>query len=129
MSEKMIGYSLLVIGILIICFTGFSVYTVFTKQAEPVQLFNFQGIGINVSQIVSGSLPSEISQFVAKNKEPQTTEIISADMLNVSSNFIAHYILMGFLASIGFKLATLGTMLVRPIVVKLKTKEVEVEKV
>ncbi len=123
MSEKVIGYILLCVGIIVIALSGYSVFAVFTKQAEPVKLFNFKGIGINVSQIASNSLPAELSQFVSKNQTPQTTEIISADMLNETSNFIAHYILMGFIASIGFKLASLGVMLVRPIVVKLRAKE------
>ncbi len=124
MSEKIIGYGLLISGIIIIALSGYSVYSVFTKQGEPVKLFNFKGIGINISQIAVNSLPQGISQFAPKNDNPQTTEIISADMLNETSNFIAHYILMGFIASIGFKIATLGTMMVRPIVVKLRAQPI-----
>ena len=124
MSEKIIGYILLCVGIVVIALSGYSVYAVFTKQAEPVKLFNFKGIGIDVNQVISNSLPPEIAQMVTKNQKPQSTEIISADILNETSNFVAHYILMGFIASLGFKIATLGTTLVRPVVVKLKENRI-----
>lgn len=122
MAEKITGYLLLLIGITIIVLSGYSVYSVFTKQSQPVKLFNFNGISINVGQIVMGNLPADVAQFAPKNQSPQTTEIISPQMLNDSSNIFAHYILMGFIASLGFKLASLGVMLIRPIVVKLRTQ-------
>ena len=100
MSEKIIGYTLLVCGIAIILFTAFNVYFVFTKQAQPIQLFNFPAVSLD---LIPGAKP---------------TEILPADVLNQSSNIFAHLLLMGFMASIGQKLATLGVQLVRPIVVK-----------
>ena len=109
MSEKIIGYTLLVCGIAIILFTAFNVYFVFTKQAQSIQLFNFPAISLDMSQSLGVPLPKS-----------KPTELISADILNQSSNVFAHLFLMGFIASIGQKLANLGVQLVRPIVVKLK---------
>ena len=124
MSEKIIGYILLILGLIIIFFSGFSVYQVFTKQAKPAQLFNFKGIGLDTSSIISNSLPPEFAQMVPKNSGGATQEIIPPALLNESSNIFAHLMLMGFLMSLGAKIASLGIQLVRPIVVKLKTKEV-----
>lgn len=105
MSEKIIGYTLLVCGIAIILFSAFNVYFVFTGQAQPIHLFNFPAVSLAV---VPGAKP---------------VELVSADMLNQTSNVFAHLFLMGFLASIGEKLASLGIQLLRPIVVKSKEEK------
>lgn len=113
MSEKIIGYILLFAGVIIILFSGFSVYGVFSKKAKPVQFFTIESVpieipiaGQNVDKEISGggiNLPTEVIQ----------------DPLNS----FAHLALMMFIGGVGFKIASLGTMLVRPVVVKLKSKE------
>lgn len=118
MSEKIIGYTLLSSGIAIILFSAFNVVFVFTKQAQPVQLFNFPAITFDMSQSLTAGLPPQLAQAVKTSSKP--TELISAEMLNQTSNIFAHLLLMGFLAGIGQKLASLGVQLVRPIVVKSK---------
>lgn len=127
MTEKIIGYVLLIIGVVIIIFSAISVWGVFTKKTQPVQLFNFEGISLDVGGIVqqnlSQSLPPEAAGLLKQQASSQPTEIIPPDLINDSSNIFAHLILMGFIASIGFKIASLGVMLVRPVVVKLKAKE------
>lgn len=119
MSEKITGYTLLVCGIALILFCAFNVYFVFTKQAQPVQLFSFPAISFDMSQSLTAGLPPEIARSLPKTAA-KPTELISANMLNQTSNIFAHLFLMGFLASIGEKLASLGIQLVRPIVVKSK---------
>jgi len=47
-------------------------------------------------------------------------ELISSDLLNESSNLAAHLFLMGFMASIGYKIGSLGIQMLRPIVVKVR---------
>lgn len=113
MSEKVVGYSLLAIGIVIILFSALSVYMVFTKRVMPIDLFSFPGISVEV--------PRENTD--ATTQSTQKTELISPAMLNESSNLFAHLMLMGFMASIGSKIAAIGVSMVRPIVVKLKAKE------
>lgn len=110
MTEKIVGYSLLIIGVFVIIFCGLNVLFVFTGKALPIQPFNFPGVSLDLSQ--SLGLP--------KTAGVKPTELISADMLNQSSNLFTHLFLMGFLAGIGQKLASLGVQLVRPIVVKSK---------
>lgn len=108
MSEKISGYTLLISGIAIILFCAFNVVFVFTGRAQPIQLFNFPAMSLDLGS--SLGLPTAT----------KPTEMISAAMLNQTSNIAAHLFLMGFLASIGEKLASLGVQLVRPIVVKSK---------
>lgn len=125
MSEKILGYVLITLGILVMIGASFNLYQVFTKQARPVQLFDFASISINTNEMVAANLPTELSGLMQQNPaNVQKTEIISAEMINDSSNIFAHLLLVGFFVSLGYKLASLGVQLVRPIVVKLKAKEV-----
>ena len=105
MSEKISGYLLLLGGLIIIFYSAFSIYQVFTKQSQPIQLFSGEGIKV---EIPGSKAPSEL---------------IPADQLNEISNLTAHYLLMSFLVSIGFKISSLGVQLLRPIEVKLATKQ------
>lgn len=118
MTEKIIGYLLLGIGLLFIVYSAFDSYQVFTKQKQPIQLFTFSGISLDVTQALSAGLPKELTQ-TGFSLPPQKQQIISADMINIPMNLFAELLLMGFMASIGARLATIGTQLIRPIVVKL----------
>jgi hypothetical protein len=109
MNEKILGYSLVILGIAVILFAGVSVYSVFTGRTKPFGLFNFPSISIDIPQ--AGK-----------------TEVISARTLNDSSDMIAYVVLMSFIAGIGSRLSTIGAMLVRPINVKLKAREVKQDK-
>lgn len=122
MTEKVLGYILLGAGVFTLLFAAFNIYQVFTKQIRPVQVFNLKGISLDTSKIMENSLPPEFAGLMQSNK-PSSQEIIPAQMLNDSSNLFAHLLFMGFIASIGVKLATIGTQLIRPIVVKLRTTE------
>lgn len=132
MKEKIFGYFLIFTGIVIIFSTVINIYRVFTKQSEPIQIFNFSGISINPSQLQPDSmadLPDEISKNLPDQiKMPQETQIIQPELLNNTSNLVAHLVLMGFILNAGYKLASIGTMMARPIVVKLKSQEQSQEK-
>jgi hypothetical protein len=113
MSEKIIGYILLFAGIVIILFSGFSVYGVFSKKTKPVQFFSI------------GTLPIEIpiaGQNVDKEIDGAGIDI-PMEVIQDPLNSFAHLALMMFIGGVGFKISSLGTMLVRPVVVKLKSKE------
>lgn len=110
MSEKISGYTLLISGIAIILFCAFNVVFVFTGRAQPIQIFNFPALSLDLGQ--SLGLPGGAAT--------KPMDLVPGDMLNQTSNLFAHLFLMGFLASIGEKLASLGVQLVRPIVVKSK---------
>ena len=124
MTEKIIGYLLIAGGILVMIFSSFDVYLIFTKQKEPIKLFSFKGVGIDTGKLLPADLPPELSKQLQTNQLGQNqVELISPDILNDTSNIFAHIILMGFILNLGYKLASLGTKLVRPIQVKLKTTD------
>lgn len=120
--EKLVGYSLLLVGIVTIIFAAFSAYTVFTKQTKPVQLFNLPAPKLDVAQMMSGSLPPELRGMIDSSQNTQ--EIISQETINQPLNLYAHLFLMGFVANIGHKIASLGVMLIRPVIVKMKETKV-----
>lgn len=106
MSEKVVGYTLLIVGLIVIVFAAINIFAVFTGKAEPVQLFNFAPV---VLTLIPGTKP---------------TELFPARDLNQMANISAQLFLMGFLAGIGQKLASLGVQLVRPIVIKTKDDKI-----
>ena len=92
MTEKILGYILLGLGIMTIIYSGLNVYAVFTKQTQPVKLFNFKGIGLDTSQILATSLPPEAAQFLKQNPDkPAPSEIISAELINDTSNIFVFW--------------------------------------
>lgn len=127
MSEKIIGYTLLIIGIVIIFFSANSVYMVFTGRDKPLPLFHLSGVSMETPQVSTTNLPPEIVKALKlEAQKSQKMEIISAEMINTPLNFYAHLFFMGFLATIGYKIASLGVMLVRPLIVKVRGVKEEV---
>lgn len=118
MSEKILGYLLLLLGLGIIFVSTLSAYRVLTKKEAPIQLFNFSGISLKPTQMLGSSLPPQLLSQIKGSESP--IEILSPQILNDTSNIFVHLMFMGFFVSVGFKIASLGAMLVRPIVVKAK---------
>jgi hypothetical protein len=112
-DTKIIGYILLLLGLGQIAFSGLNIYQVFTGQVKPIKTFELHGVSLDFSTLV----PPDILNSQTSPK----TEIISSSTINDISNLTAHYLLISFLASLGFKVSSLGIQLLRPIEVKLKT--------
>lgn len=122
MTEKVFGYVLIVLGVLFILGSAYSVYAVFTNRADPIQFFSVGGISLDPTQLLGG-LPPELTQVMKEGGQQSKTEIIPEALINKNLNAFAHLVLMGFMGGVGLKLATIGAMLVRPIVVKVKENE------
>lgn len=128
MDTKISGYTLLVIGIALIAWSVLSVYQVFTGKASAYKLFAFDGIGLDLSALVgtqqvnTSGLPDnfELPARYLETGEAPKTELVPSNLLNDTTNVIFHLMLMGFVASGGFKIASIGTMLVRPVKVTLR---------
>lgn len=118
MSEKIVGYILLVFGIFLIVIALFRVYQVFTGQSKAYSLFNLPGISLDLSQVMGLDLPPEQK----KSLDPKNfkTDLVSPEVLNQPLNLFFHILFMGFIANIGFKISSLGVQLLRPIKVNLR---------
>ena len=124
MEEKIVGYLLIGSGLIVMVLASLSVYSVFTKKSAPVQLFNFGPISLDASQLIPQDLPEGAGEIINKQSSGlPKAELLPANVLNDSSNVFAHHFLMGFIVSVGYKIASLGAVLVRPVNVKLRAKE------
>ncbi len=122
MTEKLTGYTLLIFGLIVIVGCGLNIYGILIGTLQPIQLFHFQGVSVDLSQLMKGGLPPEVARQLV-GQPSMSTELVSSDVLSKPTNLLAHLALVGFLASIGQKIASLGVMFLRPIVVKTKSSE------
>jgi hypothetical protein len=109
-TEKIVGYGLLIAGIVLIVFALFSVWWGLTGKLEPYQ-FVVQGNSVLNLALPLG--PTGQSVDIPLNLD---------QMMPIAklTNTFVHIMLMGFVASIGAKIANIGVNLVRPIIVKVK---------
>lgn len=124
MTEKIVGYTLLAVGLIILGFAVLNMIDLLTGRIRPVEFFHFTPVVVDLEGMLRGSLPleslpPEAAALIAE-KPTIPTELLSADLLNQPANFVVHLSIMGILAGIGQKVAGLGIMLLRPIKVHLK---------
>jgi len=105
----------MIIGLFVIAAGAFSVYSVFTGGSEPFALFDFEGISIPLSAAIGTN---------AQGAELPNVDLVSAKILNSTSNVIAHLFLMGFIVSVGYRVAMIGVNLTKPIVVKVDKNKI-----
>lgn len=118
MDQKIVGYILLTVGIVTIVITGINVYMVFTGNVQPINPFETPGISFDLGSMLG------LSGLPGAENIDTSQELLDANSLNQMFNFTAHLLLMGFLASVGYKLAKIGSNLVRPIVVRAGNRQV-----
>lgn len=121
----MTGYLLLVVGLIIMIISVINIFLVFTNRAKPFSVFNLpsdssSNSSLNISDLISQlqqNNPNALSQTISTPK----LDILSPEVLNKTLNLSSHFFLMSFLLGFGYKLASLGVSLVRPINVKLRS--------
>lgn len=136
MNEKTIGYTLLFTGIGIMLFAAAEILLVFTNQVKPLAMFN--SFLTQDSKASSENMNELLTQLQEKNSSgsnvdnilpallSSTNSIIPPQVIDQTLNLTVYFFLMSFLLGFGYKIATLGVQLVRPVYVKLKAKEVDV---
>ncbi|HRN70405.1 MAG TPA: hypothetical protein PLS49_04410 [Candidatus Woesebacteria bacterium] len=130
MTEKITGYSLLATGIIIMLFATIQIILVFTGKAKPIELFQYE----KPQQTLSSEL--DLNSLLTQLQAGQTNNagslpslpFLDSETINRSLNLIVYYLIMQFLLGLGYKFASLGTQLIRPINVILKNRTLEEEK-
>lgn len=130
MSEKITGYSLLVLGIGIMIFCVVNVFMVFTNKTKPFSYFNItsnnnssnQGSFLNVNDLIKQMQSGNENGLSGSIPLPKF-DLIPPEVLNQTLNLSTQFFLMTFILGFGYKLANLGVQLIRPINVKLKTPQ------
>lgn len=108
-------------------FSVVNIFMVFTNKAKPFSVFSIQSNG---STSVPG-LNDLVSQLQKNNPNASQVQlpkmdILPPEVLNQTLNLSTHFFLMTFILGFGYKLASLGIQLIRPINVKLKSHIFEV---
>jgi hypothetical protein len=101
-TEKIIGYALLTLGVILLFFSIFEMVTVYTGSASPPNLFNLQDISLPLGQ--GGS----------------TVPLIQGAQLSQLPNLFFWFILMFFVLFAGGKIASLGVSMIKDIKVEVK---------
>ncbi|MGD0523253.1 MAG: hypothetical protein ABSA43_01700, partial [Candidatus Microgenomates bacterium] len=104
-------------GILIILFSAFNGFQLIIKQAQPVQFFTLASTNSEIPLNLGGTQvninPSSLFDSLG----------LSGTTISFTLNLVFHLLILGFIAKMGFHLASVGSMLVRPIIVDIKSKE------
>lgn len=121
MNHKIIGFLLLLSGVVLIVLSTLNVYLVFTGKTPAISLFSTGGISLDLKQFLGPGVNPALD--LAKSESGSQLELLSADSLNKLFNLSFHLVLMGFISSAGFRLASLGNQLLRTIEVKVNSLE------
>ncbi len=129
MTERIIGYSLLAVGIILMIISTIQIIFIFTGRAKPIQFFKTekQTVQSNSQQsldaedllerVQTGDLSALLNN--SGNTIPELN-IISPETINQILNLTVFYFLMQFLLSLGYKLASLGVQMIRPLKVEVR---------
>lgn len=120
MNERVTGYILLIAGLLIMFGALIQVLLVFTGRIAPFAVFSIEAPKLSLSAFMP-QLPTGSLSLPTSGTNDQLELLPSADfnkMLNMSVTLF----LMGFVLSFGYKIASLGVMMLRPISVKVSGK-------
>ena len=101
--ERIVGYVLLALGIVVMVFAAIQIVMVFTNKANPIEFFTSDDAG-------GSSLP--------------IPQLVDPELLNNVLNMVVYFLIMNFLLGLGFKIANLGVQLVRPIKIEVRNNQV-----
>lgn len=130
LSERLVGYILLTLGIIIMFFAAIQIIAVFTGNAKPIKMFSMDS-KMPTQQQSNQTLEDLIAQL---QQNPQTSlntaslptpQLIDPKIINDILNLTVYYVIMQFILGLGFKLSNLGVQLLRPIVIQTKDKKIE----
>ncbi len=119
--EKITGYILIVLGLAIVCIAGWNGLMVFTGKAEPIRIFISSQISPSTTQI--SQIPGGQSNEVLASLQPVLSSLVGQTMgpnMEKPINITIHFLILGFFVTIGFRIASIGAMLVRSITYKIK---------
>ena len=108
-DTKMAGWILLIVGLILIVLTVYSMFTIFTGTTSPPGIFNMKSITI--------SMPT------GEGTPPVEVELVPGDQVSRVVNMLIWTVLMLFIASAGSRIGGLGVKLIREIKVEVKRED------
>jgi len=109
--KKIIGWILLLAGLMIIVWSLYSSYTIFSAKKPAPELFKMEEKGSSpVQEAVS---PEDMQQEVEKMVKEQIGEMIPAEFLSKILNLVSWAVLAGILVFGGSQMASVGIKLLK----------------
>lgn len=132
-SEKLIGYVLLAVGILIIFAATYMILQVLTGKSKPSKVFNAEAPSFQLPSQPAPSLEMPDSASLAAglrvNQEPgqsaPSVKLIPDEVFNGTLNIGLYYIAMMFLSASGAKVAGIGVKMIKDIKVQIKENKIK----
>ncbi|MBI3631319.1 MAG: hypothetical protein HY219_00430 [Candidatus Staskawiczbacteria bacterium] len=112
MINKIIGYALLVAGLLLIIFTLYQSYGIFTGSLPAPLMFSAQGSAVPASTGNIGSL-QDLQKQLNNEISKQISQMIPADSIPKMLNLISWSVLAGILIFGGGQIAGLGVKMIK----------------
>jgi hypothetical protein len=127
MPDKSLGYGLLVIGILIMIFGMIQIALLVTTVIKPYPTFRFTEIFKNTNTPQVQELLNKVQGTSGAEAAAQSAAIsaLNPDVANVVLNFAVYFFFMSFIATIGYRISTLGVKMIRPAVLKMTPTDVQ----
>jgi hypothetical protein len=104
-DNKMAGWVLLIVGLILIVLAVYFMFTVFTGATAPPAIFNMKSITMS-----EGTPPNDV-------------ELVPGGAVSRVVNMILWAVLMYFVASAGSRIGGLGVKLIRDIKVEVKRED------
>lgn len=113
MRTKLIGWLLIILGLLIITYALYSSFGIFTAQKEPPSLFQVSQ-EVNISETSADTTPSEVArQEMEKIIQNQLSSMLPEKGITKILNLLSWSILAGILIFGGSKISSLGIKLLK----------------
>ncbi|PIZ61864.1 hypothetical protein COY16_05820 [Candidatus Roizmanbacteria bacterium CG_4_10_14_0_2_um_filter_39_13] len=133
-TEKIVGYSLLGLGIIFMFFATFQIVLTFTGRVSPIQIIKStpQKNNQNTANNFDKSNPEELLKqaqqdplsLLSSGGGFDISSIIDQKAINNMLNLTVHYFIMQFLLSLGYKLALLGVQMIRPLKISIDKSQI-----
>jgi len=114
MAEKITGYILIFIGIVIIAIAGFRILSIFKGNTQPINVISETTFSVN--NPANGQNPLGSISIL------ETLGLPRSNVYYVF-NLLFELLFMGFLVKLGAHVASIGTSMVRPVYVNYKVKD------
>jgi hypothetical protein len=113
---KLVGWLLLFSGILIISFSLYQSFVIFTGKKEPPEIFKIETIKTNISSLSKKKVPTSLEEVQAQLQEmmqEQIQNIIPKEAISKSLNLVSFSILAGILIFGGSQISFVGIKLLK----------------
>ena len=111
-TNKIIGYALLIAGLLLITFTLYQSYNIFMAKVSVPIVFKVQ-VPISPSKTNNGDNLQDLQKQLNKEISKQISQMVPADTLPKILNLLSWSILAGILIFGGGQIANLGIKMIK----------------